>query len=94
MCGSIADWTRLYQQAMQHLQPGGWLEIQEFEVWFSSQKPGGLPDDSAIVQWQGLIDEGSTKFGRRLSYAGSFHKHLEEAGFEDIQARRFKVTAR
>ena len=57
MSGSITDWTRLYQQALINLEPGGWLEIQEWEVWFSSQLPGGLPEDSAIAKWQSLIDE-------------------------------------
>lgn len=92
MAGSISDWTKLYKQAMAHLSPGGYLEIQEFEVWFQSQRPEGLPEDSAIQQWQSLLEEASTKIGRRLNYATSFERHLEEAGFTDIQARRFKAN--
>ena len=91
MSGSIGDWTRLYKQALTHLQPGGWLEIQEFEVWFYSQMPEGLPKDSAITKWQNLIDEGSLRMGRRLNYARCFKSHLEEAGFGDIRTQAFKV---
>ena len=92
MCGSISNWTKLYKQAFTHLQPGGWLEIQEFEVWFQSQKEEGLPEGSAIQQWQTLLDEASGKTGSRLNYATSFENDLEAAGFTDIQARRFKVS--
>ncbi|KEF50943.1 uncharacterized protein A1O9_13005 [Exophiala aquamarina CBS 119918] len=91
LSGSIGDWTRLYKQALANLQPNGWLEIQEFEVWFYSQKPGGLPKDSAITKWQNLIDEGSLQLGRRLNYACCFKNHLEEAGFVDIQTQVFKA---
>ncbi len=91
MSGSIGDWPRLYKQALAHLQPGGWLEIQEFEVRFYSQTPQGLSEDSAINKWQNLIDEGSLGLGRRLNYASRFKDHLEEAGFVDIQTQVVKV---
>jgi hypothetical protein len=92
MSGSIGDWTRMYRQALASLEPGGWIEIQEFEVWFYSQAPGGLPEDSAITRWQTLIDEASLAFGRRLNYASRFQAHLEEAGFVGIQTQRVKVS--
>lgn len=92
MSGSIGDWTAMYRHALDSLEPGGWLEIQEFEVWFYSQNPAGLPDDSAIAKWQKLIDEGSVALGRRLNYAAQFKHHLEEAGFVDIQTHVIKVS--
>src|SRR5690349_2504123 len=72
LSGSIADWSRLYRQVLSFLEPGGWLEIQESEVWFYSQNPGGLPADSAIAEWQKLVDEASLVLGRRLNYASRF----------------------
>lgn len=92
MSGSIGDWESLYRQAFANLNPGGWLEIQEFEVWFYSQKPGGLPEDSAIARWQRLIDEGSARMGRRLNYASRFQAHLEQTGFVDVESRAIKVS--
>ena len=91
MSGSIGDWTNLNKQARDCLKPGGWFEIQEFEVWFYSQTDEGLPADSAIVKWQKWIQEASSQFGRPLNYASSFSKHLEEAGFTDLQTHTFKV---
>lgn len=92
MSGSIGNWPAMYRQALTSLEHGGWLEIQEFEVWFYSQKPGGLPEDSAIVRWQNLIDEASLALGRRLNYASRFKAHLEEAGFSDVQTQIIKVS--
>lgn len=82
----------MYEQALNSLEPGGWFEVQEFEVWFYSQNPGGLPDDSAISRWQKLIDQGSVALGRRLNYASRFGHHLEEAGFVDIRTQIIKVS--
>ena len=91
MSGSIGDWPKLYKQALTHLRPGGWLEIQEFEVRFYSQTHEGLPEDSAINKWQNLIDEASIKMGRRLNYASHFKNHLAEAGFVDVRTQVVKV---
>lgn len=33
MGGSISDWPRLMQQAYDNLQPGGWIEVVDFEAW-------------------------------------------------------------
>jgi hypothetical protein len=91
MSGSIGNWPRLYKQALDNLKPAGWIEIQEFDVWFHSQLPGGLPEDSVITKWQKLIDEGSQNMGRRLNNASHFQQHLEEAGFVDVQTQVVKV---
>lgn len=93
MSGSVSNWPRLYQQALQNLKPNGWIEIQEFDVWFYSQVPGGLPEDSYIMKWQKLIDQGSQGLGRRLNYASEFAKHLEDAGFVDVQSQVVKVCS-
>ncbi|KAH8692975.1 S-adenosyl-L-methionine-dependent methyltransferase [Talaromyces proteolyticus] len=91
MAGSIGNWPRLYQQALQNLNPNGWIEIQEFDVWFYSQVSGGLPEDSSIMKWQKLIDQGSKKLGRPLNYASQFAKNLEDAGFEDVRTEVVKT---
>lgn len=92
MSGSIGNWTDLYKQARDCMRPGGFLEIQEFEVWFYSQTDEGLPEDSAIMKWQKLIQEASSLGGRPLNYASSFRKHIEEAGLMDLQEHTFKVS--
>ena len=31
VAGSIKDWPRLYRQIHMHLNPGGWVEMHEYE---------------------------------------------------------------
>jgi len=31
--GSISDWPKLMRQAYDNLQPGGWIEVVDFETW-------------------------------------------------------------
>jgi len=91
MAGSIADWRALFRQALVHLKPGGWFEIQEFDGWFHSQNVGGLPPDSAILQWQGLLNQASTQVGKKLNCSSELGGYLEEVGFKNIQTQVIKL---
>jgi hypothetical protein len=37
LSGAIKSWPDLLRKASNHLNPGGWLEVTEFEVWVHSQ---------------------------------------------------------
>lgn len=91
LAGSIQDWYGLYRQALMHLVPGGWLEIQEFDFWFYSQEPGGLAKDSYIMQWQELIGQASVKMRRRLHCAVDLKTRVQHAGFTDVTFEAIKV---
>ncbi|EAW10017.1 class I SAM-dependent methyltransferase [Aspergillus clavatus NRRL 1] len=90
MVGSISDWDRLFQQAYQHLQPGGYYEIQEFRAWFHSQD-GPLPEDSSIALWQRLLTEGTARFGKPLNIVEKLPKKLASAGFSDVHEDILKI---
>jgi hypothetical protein len=92
MAGSISNWVNLYEEALQHLSPGGWYEVQEFDVWFSSQTPEGLREDSAIMKWQKLLDEASIETGKKLNCAGDLGGKMEEAGFKGVRSQIIKVS--
>lgn len=90
MAGAIGDWDHLYQQMFRHTQPGGWVEMQEFEGAITSD------DDSierahAIREWQALIDEASLKFGKQINVLSSHKDKLTAAGFVNIKNDTFKV---
>ncbi|KAH7333389.1 methyltransferase [Rhexocercosporidium sp. MPI-PUGE-AT-0058] len=90
MSGSISSWPNLFTQAFQALQPGGWLEMQEFAVWFQSEE-GDLPADSAIAQWQGYMDTASTLFGKKLNAAGGMAEAMRGVGFGGVVDDVLKV---
>jgi trans-aconitate methyltransferase len=36
IAGSIKDWPRRYKQIYEHLKPGGWIELQEYEGFLNN----------------------------------------------------------
>ncbi|GIZ44753.1 hypothetical protein CKM354_000794300 [Cercospora kikuchii] len=89
MSGCFADWPAFIRQAYDNLEPGGWLELQDY----------GLPVRSAdgthlgthMLRWGELLLEAGRKMGRPLGSDVSehFETWLEQAGFVDIQHKMF-----
>lgn len=90
MGGAVSDWPRLLDQGFQHLRPGGWLELCEFEVMLRSD------DDSialapTLCEFLGQLSLASARFNRPMNIAQRHRQHLVEAGFEDVHEKVFKV---
>ncbi|KAJ5156584.1 hypothetical protein N7492_009387 [Penicillium capsulatum] len=88
--GAIADWPRLLRQGYGHLRPGGWIELQEFEVTLRSD------DDSlqlapTLREFLGRLHEASEEFQRPMNIAEGHRQRLIEAGFEDVYDEVYKV---
>lgn len=90
--GAIADWPRLLNQAYKHMKPGGWIELQDFEMDHFSD------DDTArlaprLGQMFDLLKEASMKFNRPMNVAEEHKKKLEAAGFVHVQEKVYKVSS-
>ena len=88
--GAIADWPRLMRQSYEHLRPGGWVELQEFEVMLKSD------DDSirlapALCDFLERLTQASEAFHRPMNIAEGHRQRLVEAGFEDVRDEVYKV---
>lgn len=88
--GAIADWPRLLRQAYVNLRPGGWIELQEFEVTLRSD------DDSlrlapTLCEFLGRLHEASEAFHRPMNIAEGHRQRLIEAGFADVRDEVYKV---
>ncbi|EKV19902.1 hypothetical protein PDIG_00140 [Penicillium digitatum PHI26] len=91
--GAIADWPRLMRQSYEHLRPGGWVELQEFEVMLKSD------DDSirlapALCEFLERLTQASEAFHRPMNIAEGHRQRLVEAGFEDVRDEVYKVRPR
>ncbi|KAI9852159.1 MAG: hypothetical protein M1838_001622 [Thelocarpon superellum] len=91
MGGSISDYPRLYKQAYDHLEPGGWIEVQEFEAWVRSDTEGMMEKAKSISEWQNIIHETTVKIGKPLKVASEQKQHLIDAGFEDVREDVYKL---
>lgn len=91
LCGSVADWPRLYRQAYDALKPGGWFESQEFEADVYSDD-GTLALAPHLTGWLEKLNDASDQFGKPLRIATSLKTWMEDAGFVDVQERSVKVS--
>jgi hypothetical protein len=64
-----------------HLEPGGYLEIQEFAPLRCDD--GTFPDCD-LKKWVSFITEASIKAGRSLMMMYELRKMIDAAGFEDV----------
>jgi SAM-dependent methyltransferase len=92
MGGAISDWSRLLAQSFQHLRPGGWIELCEFEVMLTSD------DDSIAIaptlcEFLGHLVQASVRFNRPMNIAQHHRRRLIEAGFEDVRDEVYKVSS-
>ncbi|KAH8690025.1 S-adenosyl-L-methionine-dependent methyltransferase [Talaromyces proteolyticus] len=90
MVGSIGDWDRLFEQAISHTTPAGYIELQEFNVWFQTQR-GELQDDSHIQRWQRALVDGTKSFGKPLRVVAELADKVRSAGYVDVKEDILKV---
>ncbi|WYZ39985.1 hypothetical protein EsH8_IV_000326 [Colletotrichum jinshuiense] len=92
--GSIDDWQRLYNQAFEHLEPGGWFENMEFDIQTRSENPAVESDPNHIYKrWSPLFWEAGDITGRtfRIAQDDRMERYMREAGFVDVQRKVYKV---
>ncbi|KEF53334.1 uncharacterized protein A1O9_10782 [Exophiala aquamarina CBS 119918] len=90
LCGSIADWHRLFTQSLANLKPGGWIEMQEFfcKVYSIDDNIDNAP---YLKEWEEQINEASRRFGKELAKANVLKRYMEDVGFVDVREEIYKV---
>ncbi|EOD47594.1 putative tam domain methyltransferase protein [Neofusicoccum parvum] len=83
MSGSIGDWPRLYGQIYKNLKPGGWVEMQEFEIKFQSDD-GAFERAPTFAQWEKDLMKASQVFGKELETAQRQAGWMKDAGFVNV----------
>lgn len=89
MTSSVADWPQYLKKCYDNLQPGGYLELQELDL-FPSCGDGTLTKDSPLMKWADLLYGASVKFGRPYLEISKLRKAMIEAGFEDVTMSTYK----
>ncbi|KAE8150574.1 S-adenosyl-L-methionine-dependent methyltransferase [Aspergillus avenaceus] len=90
MGGGIGDWQRFLEQTYEHVKPGGWVEMQEYEAWIHSDD-GTHEQATVIMEWQQKIDEASRKFGKKMNVAAQLKGWMEQVGFINVQDDTYKA---
>ena len=92
MSGSIKDWPKLYSDIYKNLKPGGWIEIPEYETWFTPNE-GVLEGIPLAHEWLDILNNASASFGKRLDVAREHEQHMINAGFIDVVDLPKEVSA-
>jgi len=88
MTVGIADWPRLFEQAYEHLEPGGWIEVSDPGPITSDD--GSLREGSALHNWITTLTECAEVIGRSFVSADRYKEQLEAQGFENVVEVKFK----
>lgn len=92
MTGSftVEEWKRVYAQAYEKLQPGGWIEQVELSPHFKSDD-GTLQADSQIAKWGAYFESFAEKAGKPMNVYDTMRAGIEEAGFVNVQEKLYKL---
>ncbi|KAK0620495.1 S-adenosyl-L-methionine-dependent methyltransferase [Immersiella caudata] len=82
--------TEAIQEAFGALQPGGWLECQEFGSLVKCDD-GSLPVDSALATWARDASLAASQAGRPRDVADRMRQWFKEVGFVDVHEVRYKL---
>ncbi|KAL3419538.1 methyltransferase domain-containing protein [Phlyctema vagabunda] len=83
LTGSFADWPRFFEQSLQNLHPGGYLEVSDL-TFPTLVDDDTYPENSALKRWGVQGVEASIKLGRPINSAESYKQQMIDAGFEDV----------
>jgi hypothetical protein len=83
----IKDWDRLLQQAFDHLNPGGWIELHELHMPIKCDDGTG---PSALIYWSELVSEASAKLGIDMGASLKHADRLRDIGFTQVQETHIK----
>ncbi|KAH0544441.1 hypothetical protein FGG08_001468 [Glutinoglossum americanum] len=81
LAGSFESWSKVYEQAFKHLNPGGYLEVRDFQM---TQWAVEMPDSPAAMFTKAL-KSASDKAGRPLGVSHIKKAKVRQVGFVDCQ---------
>ena len=83
LSGAIKDWPSLLAKAFNHINPGGWIELTEFEVHLHSYN-NNLHRAPDIQTWQEGLREAAAMIGRPFDVAVNLEEWVRQAHFTDV----------
>ncbi|KAF4872332.1 Secondary metabolism regulator LAE1 [Colletotrichum siamense] len=89
MTSAINDWRTYIAQCYDHLNPGGYLELNDADVNPLSDD-GTLKPDSALSRCMCMMAEASEILGRPFVDVQGLKDVMVDVGFEDVHVHRFK----
>ncbi|KAI1424187.1 S-adenosyl-L-methionine-dependent methyltransferase [Xylaria sp. FL1777] len=89
MVGSIMDFPKLFKTIYENLNPGGWVELQDYYV--KLQSIDGTLDGTVLQRWNNMLNHALSFTGRSGLHAVKYKRWMREVGFEQIREEVFAV---
>ncbi|KAI2633472.1 S-adenosyl-L-methionine-dependent methyltransferase [Xylaria nigripes] len=89
-CAYMRSTPIVIENAIEHLKPGGWFEVQEFH-WIAENEDGTIDDDVPVNQFMKLMSAAARTEGRNIPIVPDIGVIMEKAGFVDITKTTFRV---
>ncbi|KAF7518594.1 hypothetical protein G7054_g13409 [Neopestalotiopsis clavispora] len=89
MVGSIKNFPALFSMVYENLNPGGWVEFQDYYV--KLQAIDDSLNGTALQRWNNMLNEALSFTGRSGMNSAKYKRQMEEAGFQDVTEHRFSV---
>ncbi|KAI8651181.1 hypothetical protein NCS55_01361500 [Fusarium keratoplasticum] len=86
----LKDQSTVLQQAHEHLNPGGWIEIQELDARAHCDD-GSLPPDSSLSKFFDTAEAAVRSFGMNFRAGERLGEPLQKAGFINVGCIVLKV---
>ncbi|KAF7121782.1 hypothetical protein CNMCM5793_009335 [Aspergillus hiratsukae] len=90
LIGAIRDHDKLFRQAFENLNPGGWLEMASIDV-------NSYSDDSTHLKAVNMMEAiknmhaASAKHGKDMTTADTWKEKMEKAGFVNVRDVVYKL---
>ncbi|KAI0170490.1 S-adenosyl-L-methionine-dependent methyltransferase [Pestalotiopsis sp. NC0098] len=89
MVGSIKNFPGLFAMVYENLNPGGYVEFQDYYV--KLQAIDDSLNGTALQRWNNMLNEALSFTGRSGMNSAKYKRQMEEAGFQDVVEHKFSV---
>jgi SAM-dependent methyltransferase len=85
----IGNWDRLVEQAYNFLNPGAWLELQEFHLPLGCED--GSMNGTSLEKWGQEVHRATAKVGINSLASLEHLKRMTDRGFIDLKEKELKI---
>ncbi|KAL0781298.1 hypothetical protein CaCOL14_002633 [Colletotrichum acutatum] len=89
MTGAINNWRKFFESAYDHLNPGGWFEVQDADINPQSDD-NTFPKDCALAEYVQLLQSGAEAAGCSYVDIPALAGLMNEVGFVDVSIQMYK----
>ncbi|KAI9843532.1 MAG: hypothetical protein M1837_006287 [Sclerophora amabilis] len=90
LAAAIVDWPKLMGQIYKQTTPGGWVEFQDYDLQYYSDD-GSLRPEQPVLGWINSLIKCITDFGKEPSPGPKLKGWVEDAGFKNVEQRKFRL---